>query len=189
MKSPFYFIVEPIGAKDYDSVRESGLIVSVSKEDHKATNRFARVISTPIQYDGPIQEGDTIVVHHNIFRTYYDMKGRERKSLSWLKDNLYIVADDQFFLYRKDNQEWMAPSPYCFVAPVSKQHNLSVHELGQEEPLIGTLEFVNCKTDIPVGSTVSFQPNSEYAFYIDGKKLYRMFDKNICIILDGQQEN
>ena len=90
MRSPFYFIVEPVGGKSYDNVRESGLIISTSKEDHKATNRFATVINTPIGYDGPIEAGDTLVVHHNVFRSYYDMKGKERKSMSHLKDNLYI---------------------------------------------------------------------------------------------------
>lgn len=183
MRSPFYFIVEPLDGKTYDSVRDNGLIVSVSQEDHTATNRFATVINTPVGYNGPINIGDTLVVHHNIFRTYYDMKGRERKSLSWLKDNLYIVAYDQFFLYGKGDKEWMAHDPYCFVAPVEKQHSLSVHELGSEEPLIGTLVYANSSMSIPAGSSVSFQPNSEYAFYIDGRKLYRMFSKNICILL------
>jgi hypothetical protein len=77
MRSPFYFIVEPLGGEKYEAVRQNGLIVSVSQEDHSATNRFATVINTPIGYDGPIEPGDTIVVHHNIFRVYYDMKGRE----------------------------------------------------------------------------------------------------------------
>ena len=54
MKSPFYFIVEPVGGKSYDNVRDNGLIVSSSKEDHKATNRFALVINTPIGYTGPV---------------------------------------------------------------------------------------------------------------------------------------
>lgn len=79
MKSPFYFIVEPVGGKSYDNVRDNGLIVSSSKEDHKATNRFALVINTPIGYTGPVSIGDTVVVHHNVFRTYFDMKGEKRK--------------------------------------------------------------------------------------------------------------
>jgi len=183
MRSPFYFIVEPVGGKSYDNVRESGLIISTSKEDHKATNRFATVINTPIGYDGPIEAGDTIVVHHNVFRSYYDMKGKERKSMSHLKDNLYIVDFDQFFLYKKNDSEWMAHSPYCFVEPIEKQKDLSVFEVGVEQPLIGKLAYVSDKIDIPAGTLVSYQPDTEYRFDIDGKKLYRMFERNICIVL------
>jgi hypothetical protein len=183
MRSPFYFIVEPVGGKSYDNVRESGLIISTSKEDHKATNRFATVINTPIGYDGPIEAGDELVVHHNVFRSYYDMKGKERKSMAHLKDNLYIVDFDQFFLYRKPGGYWMAHSPYCFVEPIEKQKDLSVFEVGVEQPLIGKLVYVSDTMDMPAGTLVSYQPDAEYRFDIDGKKLYRMFEKNICIVL------
>ena len=183
MRSPFYFIVEPVGGKHYDNVRESGLIISTSKEDHKATNRFATVINTPIGYNGPVEAGDILVVHHNVFRSYYDMKGKERKSMSHLKDNLYIVDFDQFFLYKKNDSEWMAHSPYCFVGPIEKKKDLSVFEVGVEQPLIGKLTYVSDKINIPVGTLVSYQPDTEYRFDIDGKKLYRMFERNICIIL------
>ena len=36
------------------------------------------------------------------------------------------------------------------------------------------------------GDIVSFQPESEYEFYVDGEKIYRMFTKNICILLDDE---
>ncbi len=41
MKSPFYFIVNPVMGKRYDNTKEIGgveLIVSVSEEDHKFSN-------------------------------------------------------------------------------------------------------------------------------------------------------
>ena len=183
MRSPFYFIVEPVGGKAYDNVRESGLIISTSKEDHKATNRFATIINTPIGYDGPIGVGDTVVVHHNVFRSYYDMRGRERKSMSHLKDNLYILDFDQFFLYKKNDSEWMAHSPYCFVEPVQKKKDSVIHQVGVEQELVGKLAYISDRMDIPVGTLVSYQPDTEYRFDIDGKKLYRMYERNICIIL------
>ena len=183
MRSPFYFIVEPVGGKTYDNVRESGLIISTSKEDHKATNRFATVINTPIGYDGPIGVGDTLVVHHNVFRSYYDMKGKERKSMSHLKDNLYILDFDQFFLYKKNNSDWMAHSPYCFVEPVEKKSDSVIQQVGVEQELIGKLAYVSDRMDMPVGTMVSYQPDTEYRFDIDGKKLYRMYERNICIVL------
>ena len=81
MKSPFYFIVNPLEDKRYDNVRKYGdneFIISASKEDHKVTNRFAVVSSVPMYYKGPIKIGDVVVVHHNVFRIYNDMKGREK---------------------------------------------------------------------------------------------------------------
>jgi len=180
MKSPFYFIVEPVGGKSYDNVRDNGLIVSSSKEDHKATNRFALVINTPIGYTGPVSIGDIVVVHHNVFRTYFDMKGREKKSFSHIKDNIYYLELDQFYLFKSNGKEWKANPPYCFVRPVNKEQVSQIEEAGIKEALIGEIVYSN---SFDGGSIISFQPDSEYEFKIDGEKLYRMFDKNICIEL------
>lgn len=181
MISPFYFIVEPVGGKSYDSVRDNGLIVSVSKEDHKSTNRFATVLNVPIGYDGGIKIGATVVVHHNVFRSYFDMKGKERKSFSHIKDDIYYLESDQFYLYKNnDSEEWVANPPYCFVMPVSKENRSDIKEVGIEEALIGEVLYSNT---FERGTKVSFQPDSEYEFKIDGQKVYRMFDKNICVLL------
>ena len=37
-----------------------------------------------------IKEGDEIVIHHNVFRRYYDIKGKEKNSSKYFKDNLYF---------------------------------------------------------------------------------------------------
>ena len=58
MKSPFSFIVSPINDRRYDNVKKIGdvdFITSASEEDHKASNRFATVHATPINYEGEIQ--------------------------------------------------------------------------------------------------------------------------------------
>ena len=34
------------------------------------------------------------------------------------------------------------------------------------------------------GKMVSFQPESEYEFTVEGEKVYRMFTRNICILLE-----
>jgi len=89
MKSPFSFIVEPYNGRRYDNIKKIGdvnLIISSSKEDHTVSNRFAKVISTPINYSGEIVPGDILLVHHNVFKFYNDMKGVEKsgKSLNTL---------------------------------------------------------------------------------------------------------
>ena len=59
MRSPNSFIVTPVNDRRYDNLKEiSGVkfITSVSEEDHTASNRFATVIETPIDYNGSIKK-------------------------------------------------------------------------------------------------------------------------------------
>ena len=123
MKSPFYFIVKPLNGRRYDSVKEingTEFITSVSVEDYTVSNRFAEVVSTPIDYKGEIKPGDVLVVHHNVFKYYYDMKGREKSGRSFLKDDLFFIEPDQFFMYHNGTQ-WNAYDRYCFVEPIPVQ--------------------------------------------------------------------
>ena len=90
MKSPFYFIVKPMKGKRYDNTKSIGgidFIVSTSEEDHRFSNRYAEVIETPLRYSGPIQVGDTLLVHHNVFKFYNDMRGRQKSGKSFFKDD------------------------------------------------------------------------------------------------------
>ena len=88
MKSPHQFIVKPINGKRYDNTKEIGgvdFIVSTSEEDHKFSNRYAEVLATPLSYDGDIESGDILLVHHNVFKFYNDMKGQRQSGKSFLK--------------------------------------------------------------------------------------------------------
>ena len=103
MQSPHYFIVKPLKGKRYDNTKSYGdkeLIISVSEEDHTVANRFAKVINLPIGYTGDISIGDTVLVHHNVFKYYNDIYGRQKSGRSWLKDDLFLVDEFQFFLYK-----------------------------------------------------------------------------------------
>ena len=65
MQSPFSFIVRPVNGTRYDNVKKIGdldFLISVSKEDHKAANRYAQVVSTPINYSGDVNIGDILLV-------------------------------------------------------------------------------------------------------------------------------
>mgnify|MGYP003629365047 FL=1 len=79
MRSTFQFLVKPVDGVRYSHTKKIGekdFIISSSQEDHKATNRYAEVLSIPIVYSGEIKVGDTLIVHHNVFRKYYDMNGK-----------------------------------------------------------------------------------------------------------------
>ena len=55
-----------------------------------------------------------------------------------------------------------------------------------EEPLMGIVKYINQELldlGVKVGDEISFQPESEYEFTIEGKKLYRMFTNNITMII------
>ena len=186
MKSPTDFIVRPYNNRRYDNIKNIGgmdFVTSVSQEDHKASNRFATVVETPINYDGPIGVGDTLLVHHNVFKFFYDMKGRQKSGRSFFKDDLFFIDHEQFFLYKKDN-EWKAHGKYCFIKPVDAKESF-IFKSG-EEPLVGIIKYINQELEskgLKEGDTISFEPDSEYAFQVDGEKLYRMFTSNIKLKL------
>tara|TARA_B100001094_G_C18152601_1_gene784525 strand:+ start:1382 stop:1945 length:564 start_codon:yes stop_codon:yes gene_type:complete len=187
MKSPFYFIVKPFNDKRYDNTKKIGnidLITSTSKEDHTASNRNAIVVETPINYTGPINIGDTLLVHHNVFKYYNDMKGREKSGKSFFKDDLFFIEFDQFFMY-KNKDGWHSHSKYCMIKPIPKKNfYLKTHQ--DEEPLMGIVKYSNKYLNsqgIKEGDKVSFQPDSEYEFKVNNEKLYRMFDSNITLVL------
>jgi hypothetical protein len=187
MQSPFYFIAKPISGKRYDNTREiSGieLIVNVSEEDHRFSNRQAEVIELPLGYNGPIKVGDTLLVHHNTFKFYNDIKGRRKSGKSFFKEDLFFIESDQFFLY-KSNGDWNAYDKYCFVKPIPPEQSY-INKPITHEPLMGIMVYPNDylkSHGIQRGDVVCFQPESEYEFHVDGEKLYRMFDHQITIKL------
>ena len=186
MVSPYFFIVSPLNDVRYDNVIKFGdkkLVTSSSIEDHKAVNRFATVLEVPMYYDGPISKGDVLVVHHNVFRIYYGMQGEERSSWSKYKDNIYLIDSEQFYLYKKpEAEDWEAPFPYCFISPIEKQQKQFM-TLGVDEELWGTVEYIPESKDgkIKKGDSISFQPEMEYEFFIDKRRLFRMNIRNLCL--------
>ena len=80
MKSLYQFIVKPLKER-YDNIRQvddKQLIINTSIENHSFVSKKAIVVSIPAAFDTDIKCGDEVYVHHNIFRRWYDQKGRER---------------------------------------------------------------------------------------------------------------
>ena len=104
MRSPKDFIVKPLKGKRYDNTKEIGgieMVVSTSEEDHKFSNRQAVVQELPLGYTGPIEKGDVLLVHHNVFKFYNDIKGRQKSGRSFFKDDIFFIDNEQFFLFKK----------------------------------------------------------------------------------------
>jgi hypothetical protein len=187
MKSPFYFIVKPLEGKRYNNtknIRGVELIISTSIEDHRYSNREAEVIELPLGYEGDIQKGDILLVHHNVFKFYNDMYGNQRSGKSFLKDDIFFVDNDQFFLY-KHNGKWKAHDRYCFVKPIPPDQS-HIYKPLSEEPLMGIMKYPNKRLNelgVFEGDKVCFTPDSEYEFNVDGEKLFRIFEHQITIKL------
>jgi len=187
MQSPFHFIAKPHEGKRYNntkSVEGIDLIISTSEEDHRFSNRYAEVVAVPLGYSGPIQAGDILLVHHNVFKFYNDMKGRRQSGRSFLKDDLFLIEEDQYFAYKRDGF-WNAYGRYCFVSPAPVIDSF-IKKPGSEEPLVGIMEIPNermLSLGVNKGDTICFKPESEYEFDVDGQKMFRMFDHQITIKL------
>ncbi len=187
MQSPDRFIVRPINGKRYNNTKDIGgldFITSTSEEDFKFSNREAEVISLPLDYKGDIEIGDTLLVHHNVFKFYNDMKGRRQSGRSFFKDDLFFIEDEQFYMYKK-NGKWKAHGRNCFVKPSAVKKSF-IDKPGEYEPLIGTVKYINeelIKLGVKEGDEISFQPESEYEFRVDDETLYRMFTNNITFIV------
>lgn len=187
MKSPFYFIAKPVQNKRYNNTKEIAgvdIIISTSEEDHKYSNRYAEVIETPLGYDGSIKPGDILLVHHNVFKFYNDMKGNRKSGKSFFKDNYFFIEPDQFFMYKQDGK-WNSYDRYCFVKPIPAIESF-IFKPFKEEPLMGKMVYPNDylkSKGVNSGDIVCFQPESEYEFDVDGEKMYRIYDHQITIKL------
>lgn len=187
MRSPFYFIARPINGKRYDNTRDLAgveFIVSTSEEDHNFSNRYAEVVELPLGYTGPISPGDILLVHHNVFKYYNDMKGRQKSGKSFFRDDSFFIEPDQFFMY-KNGSTWNAYDRYCFVKPIPAQESY-IKKPFTDEPLMGIMKYPNeylISKGINSGDMICFTPDSEYEFTVDGEKLYRVFDHQITIKL------
>ena len=182
MKSVYNFVVTPIGERynNKKKIGDSELIVNTDIYKHEFVNRLARVISTPIVGDTDIKSGDTVLVHHNVFRRWNDVKGREKNSRSFFNESTYFINHDQIFLYKR-NKEWMSPKGYCFVKPLKAINKLNIDS---ERPLQGIVKYSD--GTVEVNDLVGFRPNSEYEFIVDGERLYRVLSNFITIKYEYQ---
>ena len=187
MKSLFDFIVEPYGQRYSNKVKvgDKSLIINTQVETFKSVNNIAKVIEVPLSVKTVIKKGDLIMIHHNVFRRWYNVKGKEKNSKSFFKDDLYFVQPDQIYLY-KNNDRWHTVNDRCFISPIKNTDNrLS----DQEQYLIGVLKYGNSALEaleINEGDLVGYKPFGEFDFVVDGKRLYCMKSNDIVIKYERQ---
>ena len=177
MKAPFDFVIEPKGNRynNTTNVGTSELILNTEVYNHQFVNRQAIVKSVPTAFESEIQPKDEVIVHHNVFRRWHDVKGRERNSRSYFNENTYLVKEDQIFLYKR-YWEWKATKGYCFVQPI-KDTNYLTEDI--EKSCVG--KIIHTDGSFKEGDLVGFTPFSTYEFIINGKRLYRVMTQFITI--------
>ena len=184
MQSLFDFIIKPKKER-YDNIKQIGdqeLVLNSEISNHQYVSRIGIVLAIPKSEDTDIKVGDEVIVHHNVFRRWYDVRGIERNSRSYWEDNKYFVKSDQIFLYKRNNK-WHAPKGYCFVKPIQSNNIL----LEKEVPLRGIAKYVDKELkDINKNDLVGFTPSSEFEFVVDGERLYRVLTNSISIKYERQ---
>ena len=182
MRSVFSFIVKPVGERYANKVDVAGkeLIINTKIESFKSVNNIAEVVSVPLAYSTDIKVGDKVVIHHNVFRVFYDIRGIKKNSRSYFMDDLYFCDLDQIYLY-KSTDKWKAFGDRCFVKPIKSKGYLNTDK---EQKLIGILKYGNSSLEalkINEGDLVGYTPYGEFDFVIDGQRLYCMKSNDIVI--------
>ena len=183
MKSLYSFIVKPLNER-YDNIKkinDKTLIINTGIENHRFVSKKAVVVSTPAAYASKIKVGDELYVHHNIFRRWYNIRGEEKNSSTFFKDDLYFVLPEQIYMYN------LKPHlDYCFVKPLKNQNLL---ENRKEQPNVGIVKYTNNALEavgITPGTLITFTPNSEFEFIIEGERLYCMKSNDIALTHEYQ---
>ena len=178
MKSLYSFIVKPFEDRynNTKKVNDKELIINSSIENHIFVSKKAVVVSTPAAYTTEIKVGDEVYIHHNVFRRWYDQKGRERNSSTYFKDDMCFCSPEQIYMYN------LKPHlDYCFIKPILNTYDL---DNKKEKPNVGIVKYTNNTLEalgIIPGTLITFTPNSEFEFIIDGERLYCMKSNDIAL--------
>tara|TARA_R110002012_G_scaffold76480_1_gene192965 strand:+ start:49 stop:642 length:594 start_codon:yes stop_codon:yes gene_type:complete len=183
MHSVYNYVVEPLGERYNNSkkVGDKELILNTEVYNHQHVNRKARILSVP-SAGAPLNPkvGDIVTLHHNVFRRWHDVKGKERNSRSFLEEGKYLVTQDQIYLYKRDG-DWVCPKGYCFVQPIKDNSQLNANS---ERPHIGIVKHSDGTVNID--DLVGFRPSSEFEFVVDGQRMYRVLSNFITIKYEYQ---
>jgi len=185
MQSIFNFIVKPKNER-YDNkkyIDGKELLLNTEIFHHQYVSRTGIVLAIPRENNTNIKVNDEVIVHHNVFRRWYDQYGKEKNTKSFYKENEYFVQPDQIYLYKRNNK-WHAPDGYCFIKPIVSNDIFSNEK---EIPFKGIIKYVDKKLkDIQKEDLVGFTPSSEYEFIVDGERLYRVLTNSVSIKYERQ---
>lgn len=178
MRSDNYVIVK--ASKLYRN-DDRGIIINDSIETVSSINREVEVVTYPEGVS--LKQGDLLIVHHNILRKKYDIKGNIINSNFWIKDDLYYVPLTEIFMIKRGDI-WRAFTPFVFVKPIIQEVNILSFDQTRSTEHTGVIKYSNedlINNNIKEGDVVGFNKNSEYQFNIDGEILYKMTTPDILL--------
>lgn len=187
MRSLYSFIIKPKNERYENTKKIEGqdLILNTDMQNHEYVSRIGVVLETPINGKTGIKKGDEVVLHHNVFRRFYDANGYEKNSKSYFGEKEYFVDSDQIYMYKR-NGKWMAVDGYCFVKPLVNTDDFSLSTSSDLKGLIKYMDNKLKKNGIKLNDLVGFVPEREYVFIIENEILYRVPTNSICIKYEYQ---
>ena len=191
MKAIYEFIVEPIGERYNNSIKidDTELLLNTEMQNHSYSNRQAKVLAIPTGIATDIKVGDEVLLHHNVFRRFRDIRGDEVNSRSYYKDNIYFASEDQIYAYRRLDEScgcnsWKACKGYNFVKPIKETKMFSTDF---EKPGIGVLYLKDTELEgIVEQDLIGFRPGAEYEFIVNGHRVFRVPTNSITIKYEYQ---
>jgi len=181
-RMPDRFIVSPLNNEKFITEKQVGdkkMIINTSIEHAKDVNRIGVVQSLPLNYEGEIVVGDSVVLQHNIFRTFFDGQGLTRESDAHITGNLFQVLPELIYLIIRGEKR-IPVSGYCFVEPIIENKKwIGDVELQHQGIVKYSNDFLE-SIGVFSGDKIAFKTDSEYEFIINNERLYRM--RTNCIL-------
>lgn len=172
------YLVTPDGER-YNNVKKiegKEIIVNTTMDetDFKHTNRVGIVTGCP-RREGILKEGDKVIVHHNSFRKWYNVKGNLKDSANFIKEGTFSIGVDQIFAYDRGDG-WVSLEDFCFIKPIDKDTDF-LYDTDKYQAKMGIVKITNPileEQGVSVGDKIFFGGQAEYRFDIDGETLWKM---------------
>jgi hypothetical protein len=182
MKSVFNYMVAPKHGRSSGKKEINGkeLLLNTDTQAHEYTSRLGIIKALPLATPTELRVNDEVILHHNVFRRFRDVRGAEKNSKAYYSEDTFFAQPDQIYAYKR-NGEWYCLEGFCFLKPIVNKDPLS---LEKEQPLVGIIKYAD--EGFKVGELVGFKPNREYEFNIEEERLYRVPSKDITIKYEYQ---
>ena len=182
MRAVYDFIIKPYNERTNSKKQINGseLILNTDLQNHQYVSRHAVVLEKPVAIQTEVEKHDEVIVHHNVFRRFKDIRGVEKNSRSYIDENTFLASIDQIYAYKR-NGEWKSTKGFCFIKPLIEQ---DVWKDGVEVKGQGVGKYSD--GFLKKGQLVYFKPGVEYEFFIENQRLYRVPNSLILIKYEYQ---
>ena len=127
MQSVFNYLIKPKGSRTTGKTEIEGqeLLLNTELQNHQYTQRIGIILSLPrARTYTELRIGDEVIVHHNVFRRFRDIRGDEKNSKNYLEEDVYLAQPNQLFAYKRADG-WKALEGFVFVMPIKETKEFS----------------------------------------------------------------